>query len=225
MYVEIFSIVTFIIAWVGYGWLVTYSPYSANTLNMRMDDYRRRWMLQMLDREPRILDGNIMSSLQNGSAFFASTSLIALGAALTLLRSSEEALTIVSSMPFTVLPTKFLWEVKVLGLVIILAYAFFKFAWSYRILNYAAILIGATPDPRKEPRHEAMAVAEQATRMLTMGGRHFNRGQRAIFFALAYLGWFISGYALLATTICVVGIMANRQFGSSRDWVFGKPTE
>ena len=32
------------------------------------------------------------------------------------------------------------------GLSVIFAYAFFKFAWSYRLMNYAAILIGATPN-------------------------------------------------------------------------------
>ena len=29
-------------------------------------------------------------------------------------------------------------------------------------------------------------------------GRHFNRGQRAFFFALGYLGWFVSPWLLFA---------------------------
>ena len=40
----------------------------------------------MLDREARMVDMQIMASLQNGTAFFASTSLIAIGGGLALLR-------------------------------------------------------------------------------------------------------------------------------------------
>ena len=38
----------------------------------------------------RIVDSQIMASLQNGTAFFASTSLIAIGGTLTLLRSTDD---------------------------------------------------------------------------------------------------------------------------------------
>ena len=45
-------------------------------------------------------------------------------------------------------------------------------------------------------------------------GRHFARGQRAFFFALAYLGWFVSPYVLVVSTSAVVIIMWRRQFAS-----------
>ncbi|MCX7309692.1 MAG: DUF599 family protein, partial [Afipia sp.] len=45
-------------------------------------------------------------------------------------------------------------------------------------------------------------------------GRHFNRGQRAFFFALGYLGWFISPWILFATTTAIVVVMWRRQFAS-----------
>ena len=34
---------------------------------------------------------------------------------------------------------------KVIGLAVIFVYAFFKFAWSYRLFNYMAIIVGAVP--------------------------------------------------------------------------------
>ena len=46
----------------------------------------------MLGREMRMVDAQIVAALQNGTAFFASTSLIAVGGALTLLRSTPEIL-------------------------------------------------------------------------------------------------------------------------------------
>ena len=72
----------------------------------------------------------------------------------------------------------------------IFVYAFFKFAWSYRLFNYTAILMGAIPVDGRS--HEGAVAAARATRMNIVAGRHFNRGQRAFFFALGYLGWFIS---------------------------------
>ena len=40
-----------------------------------------------------------------------------------------------------------LWEVKVLLLIGIFVFAFFKFAWAFRLTHYTAILIGAAPQP------------------------------------------------------------------------------
>jgi uncharacterized membrane protein len=45
-------------------------------------------------------------------------------------------------------------------------------------------------------------------------GSHFARGQRAFFFALAYLGWFVSPWLLMLTTTAVVLVMWRRQFAS-----------
>jgi uncharacterized membrane protein len=50
--------------------------------------------------------------------------------------------------------------------------------------------------------------------MNVVAGRHFNRGQRAFFFALAYLGWFVSPYLLIIATAAVLGVMWRRQFAS-----------
>src|SRR5690349_15490995 len=49
------------------------------------------------------------------------------------------------------------WEAKTIGLVIIFAYAFFKFAWSYRLYNYVAILLGAMPFSADKETPEALA--------------------------------------------------------------------
>jgi uncharacterized membrane protein len=47
-----------------------------------------------------------------------------------------------------------------------------------------------------------------------VAGKHFNRGQRAFFFSLAYLGWFLSAYIFMAATACVLFVMWRRQFVS-----------
>ncbi len=96
----------------------------------------------------------------------------------------------------------------------IFVYAFFKFAWAYRLFNYVAILIEATPPSDRKDMPEAQAHVMRMTRLFQSAGRHFNRGQRAFFFALGYLGWFISPWVLLATTLAVVTVIWRRQFDS-----------
>ncbi len=106
------------------------------------------------------------------------------------------------------------WEVKVSGLVIIFVYAFFKFAWSYRLFNYMAIIVGAVPVLKESSREEGLAVARHAAAMNAVAGKHFNRGQRAFFFSLAYLGWFVSAYIFMGATAGVLFVMWRRQFVS-----------
>src|SRR5205085_1294479 len=158
------------------------------------------WMKEMLKRQNRIVDTHIVSALQNGTAFFASTSLIAIGGVLTLMRSTDEILTVVATLPFGISTTRAQWEAKVFGLAIIFVYAFFKFAWSYRLFNYGAILVGAAPPPEEKDTPEAIAHGRRIARLSAEAGRHFNRGQRAFFLALGYLGWFVSPAVFMVAT-------------------------
>jgi uncharacterized membrane protein len=184
-----------------------------------MHRYREAWMREMLHRDMRLVDGQIMGSLQNGTAFFASTSLIAVGGVLALLRASQDVMEILAALPFGIRTTPGVLETKIIGLLIIFIYAFFKFAWSYRLYNYAAILLGATPHAAEAKKPHAKAAAERVARMVTLAGRHFNRGQRAFFFALGYLGWFASAWLLIAATLAVLVVTVERQFGPAARWV------
>ncbi len=112
-------------------------------------------------------------------------------------------------------PRPALWELKCVGLILIFIYAFFKFAWAYRLFNYVAILLGSMPPATKRDTPEAEQHVIRTTRLFEAAGRHFNRGQRAFFFALGYLGWFVSPWVLFATTAAVVIVTWRRQFVSS----------
>jgi uncharacterized membrane protein len=162
--------------WAAYAAAIELTPYGRDGLNSHMDRYRKVWIQRMLEREMRMVDMQIMSSLQNGTAFFASTSLLAIGGALTLLRSTDDMVAVLAVVPFGVETTRVQWEAKVIGLAVILVYAFFKFAWSYRLFNYVAILFGATPHAADRDTPEAQAHVIRTARLFTSAGRHFNRG-------------------------------------------------
>ncbi len=205
----------YLIAWTAYAIILDHTAYGANSLNRLMHRYREDWMRQMIRREMRMLDGQVSASLQNGTAFFASSSLIALGGALALFHSSGDILSLVNALPFGVVPTRVQWEAKTAGLAVILVYAFFKFAWSYRLYNYVAMMLGAAPPASERDSATAQEFVVRASLLCADAGRQFNRGQRAFFFALAYLGWFVGPLPFLVATAGVMVVMWRRQFNSS----------
>src|SRR5262245_26831777 len=210
---DVIAIGFFVVAWAGYAYMTERSRISRAGLNSRMNEYRVAWMRRMLAREQRMVDMQIMVALHNGAAFFATTSLFAIGGALTILRSSGEIAAIAADLPVGIETSRLLWETKAIGLTVIFVYAFFKFAWSYRLYNYVAILLGATPLPADKDTPEAEAHVLRTAGLFTTAGRHFNRGQRAFFFALGYLGWFAGPLVLIVTTTIVV-VMWWRQYRS-----------
>ncbi|MEA2937929.1 MAG: hypothetical protein QOC56_1433, partial [Alphaproteobacteria bacterium] len=211
---DLVALGVFLGAWSIYAFVIDRSRHGRMGLNSRMNGYRETWMRRMLARENRMVDMQIMSALQNGTAFFASTSLIAIGGALTLLRSTDDMIAVVSSLPLGISASRVLWEAKTIGLAVIFIYAFFKFAWAYRLYNYVAIMLGATPYATEKDTPEAEAHVMRTARLFAAAGRHFNQGQRAFFFAIGYLGWFAGPFVLLASTVAVVVVIWRRQFAS-----------
>jgi uncharacterized membrane protein len=126
-----------------------------------------------------------------------------------------------SLLPFGPKPTPESWELKMLGLTVIFVYAFFKFAWSYRLFNYFAIMVGAAPPPEERATAAAQVFAHRAARLCADAGRHFNRGQRAFFFALGYLGWFLGPIPFALSTAGILVVMWRRQFESDARKAFG----
>jgi len=214
------ALVFFVAAWIGYHVAVETGPRAGKSLNTTMNLRRARWIEQAMAREVRIIDTQVMAGLQNGTAFFASTSLIAIGGALTLLQSADRVVEIFSDLPFATQMTRAAWEIKVIGLAVIFAYAFFKFSWSYRLFNYCTILIGALPPRETAGEPASRRAMHEATAMNVSAGKHFNRGQRAFFFALAYLGWFLGPVPFFAATAAVLTVMWRRQFASDSARIF-----
>src|SRR3974390_1639226 len=153
---DLLAFAWFVGIWIAYSLLIEKTAKGGSSLNALMNGYRDAWMERLLARDIRMVDAQVTAALQNGSAFFASTSLIAIGGTLTLLRSTEQILGVVVALSFGVPSTPELWELKTMGLAIIFVYAFFKFAWSYRLFNYFALMVGAAPTPgEKEQRRSA----------------------------------------------------------------------
>jgi uncharacterized membrane protein len=216
------AIAWFLGSWIVYSIVIEGTNKGRAGLNALMNAYRDDWVKELLGRELRMVDAQVTAALQNGTAFFASTSLIAIGGSLSLLHATDQILNVIAALPFSVPTTHEMWELKIMGLATIFVYAFFKFAWSYRLFNYFAIMVGAAPPPKQKNTAAAKIFAHRAARLCADAGRHFNRGQRAFFFALGYLGWFLGPLELAVATTGVVIVMWRRQFSSESRRAFEK---
>jgi uncharacterized membrane protein len=202
----------FLLSWLTYSLAVDRSPWRHRTLSASMDRQRLLWVEMMQTHEIRIADTNILAGLQQGTGFFASASMLAIGAALALLGSSDAVGAVLADLSPAAAESNELFEAKVIGLGVIFGYAFFKFGWGYRILNYASILIGALPPPGAGGTPEGRRAIERAAGLLRVGGRNFNRGLRSFNFAIAYLCWLAGPWALIAASQVVLAVLHHRQF-------------
>jgi uncharacterized membrane protein len=104
-WVDIVAVCFFVLEWTVYAITLEHTAYGRDSLSARMHVYREIWVRNLLNREARMVDMQIMASLQNGTAFFASTSLIAIGGALALLRETNDALTVLGTLPINLSPS------------------------------------------------------------------------------------------------------------------------
>ncbi len=213
---DLAALAVFASVWAGYNVVVELTARGRDSLDARMGRFIEQWIRQSIRRDARWrgVDGRIVGSLQSGAGFFAWTSLLVIGGALGLLRSVDEMLMLAGHLPFTAPVSRGQMEIKLIGLIVILIYAFFKFAWSYRMFNYVAIMLGGMPPASAVGEPEAECYVSRTVGLCGSAARHFSRGQRAIFFALGYLGWFVASYVLMAATVATVAVMWWRQFAS-----------
>jgi uncharacterized membrane protein len=209
------ALVFFIVAWVGYAAFAT-RQHGRNvpSLHTSMDVFRRSWMVCMIERDNRMVDVNVMRNLSRSSQFFASTTMLILGALIALTGYVQQALDVVSGLPFTVKGTQRLIEIKILLLVVIFANAFFKFSWSIRQLNFCSILVGAAPKPPKDDPERYAPHINRITRITSSASVNFNNGLRAYYFGLAALAWFLHPWLMIIATGWVVYVLYRREFHS-----------
>ncbi|KAA0971234.1 DUF599 family protein [Aureimonas fodinaquatilis] len=206
----------FIAVWAIYTLVVDHSRLSKLGLTYQMNQQRKVWMQTLLRRDLRMIDTAIMAGLQQGTGFFASSCIFAIGGCFALMGSAEQIAIIASDLPLDGIRDRGLVELKLLGLMMIFAHAFFKFGWAYRLFNYCSILIGAVP-MRMEADADSSAAdlaIERATHMNIIAGRSFNSGLRSIFFGIAYLGWFLGPEVLMITTVILCIMLIHRQYFS-----------
>ncbi|HCL67479.1 MAG TPA: DUF599 domain-containing protein [Rhizobium sp.] len=215
--IDFTALLLFLVLWIVFSWLTSGAKIlSRPSLTQTMAERRREWIRNSLKRDLKMIDTQILAGLQNGTAFFASTSIFAIGGCFALLGATEQVDAVIRDLPLFMYGDRTALEVKVFGLIAIFGYSFFKFGWSYRLFNYCTILFGTLP-MSAEAQQDPVAtdrLAERVIRMNIIAAKHFNAGLRAIFLSIGYLGWFVSPYVFMATSVIIFFVLIRRQFFS-----------
>lgn len=205
------AVAAIVASWFITGWMIEHPTAKHPSVTVLMSERRRDWMKVFVGRDPRIFDSQILASLRQGTSFFASTCLLAIGGVLALVGNTEPLRGVaaeVTSMPVPVL----IWQLKLALVALFLTNAFLKFVWANRVFGYCAVLMAAVPNDPTDPI--AYPRAAQAAELNIRAAVNFNRGLRAMYFALGALAWLLGAEALMIATVTVVWIVWSREFAS-----------
>ena len=198
-------------AWLIIGWFIEHPPKGRPSVSLLMQDYRREWMRQFLTRQPRIFDATMIDNLRQGTAFFASASMIAIGGGIALIGNPAMVLGLARDLTLPADATGL--QVRVLLVIAFLSNALLKFIWAHRLFGYCAIIMAAVPNDPEDPR--APHRAGQAAEINITAAKSFNRGLRSIYFALGSLGWLLGPYALIVAALLTASVLIRREFASA----------
>ena len=216
-----FALIVLVASWAIIGWVIENPPSNRPSVSSLMDKYRKDWMVQLVERETRIFDAQILVSLRQGTAFFASTCILAIGGALALAGNTAPLAGLASELGDQMVPD-IVFQLKLGAVVLFLTHAFLKFAWANRMFGYFSVLVAAIPNDPRDPT--ALEIADRAGELCMRATKNFNRGLRSIYFALGTLAWLFGATALLIATVVTVAVLWEREFMSGgRQSLLNKP--
>lgn len=198
------------IAWLGYDYAFHRNIGRFRAMNHELDDIRRLWMYRMLERDNRIMDVNLVANTVRSVSLFASTSMLIMAGLAGALSARDDVFRAVAELGAGGAATKSLFELKIMSLMGIFIYSFFKFTWSVRQFNYLCALIGSAPLVGI-PAPQMEALATTMGKVLSESVKSFNAGMRSYYFALATLAWFIGPWPFIIAIAGAILILGRRQ--------------
>ena len=210
------AIVWFFGSWLAYSRFTRMEDPKRPSILWATNRYRHYWVLQATSRDPRVIDGIITQNLSSTPSFFSSTTIIIIGGLFALLGTTDRASELVREIPFAVQTSVLVFDLKVLMMIGVFVYAFFRFSWSMRQYTFVALLIGSLPAPAdfESGKYERAAFAARTSRLVGVAAETFNDGLRAYYMSFALMAWFFSTIAFVAATAVVLLILYNREFRS-----------
>ncbi len=211
---DIIALCGFFLAWYSVSWVGRhYKENDKTTLSSISKSYRNQWMLHLLERSNRMPDVALIGNLMRNVSFFASTSILVLVSLIAIFGVVDDVVSIIYDIPYAQHVSPAFTKLKLLLLVLIFVYSFFKLVWSLRQYNSTVIMIGAAPDVFEEDE-ELFSYANNLGIVLHRATRRFIEGMRAFEYALAALAWFIHPYLFILATILVSSVIYRREFAS-----------
>ncbi len=210
-FLDFFAVALTVLAWIGVGWIIENPPASHPSVTKLVAEYRRDWMIVFMNRTPRIFDAQILNGLRQGTSFFGSTSILAIGGLLALIGNPSPLQSVNEALELGPAST-LLWQTKLSFVGFFLVMAFLKFVWANRLFGYCSIIMASVPNDPEHPR--AVPRAKMAGEINIRAAMNFNRGLRAMYFALAGLAWLVHPWALVVTCTLTALTLLLRDFRS-----------
>jgi len=202
------------------GWRIEHSSSARPSVTALMADYRRDWMRTFARREVRIFDSQILVSLRQSTSFFASTSILAIGGVLALVGNVDPLAGLAEGLTAEVAP-RMVWQIKLIVVALFLAAAFLRFVWANRVFGYCAVVMGSVPEAGSDADCETRAL--QAAELNIRAAVNFNRGLRAIYFALGASAWLLGAVPLILATLVTLWVVWSREFASIPRRILTRP--
>lgn len=205
----------FMICFNGYLFYSRRMARTTHCLSSVLHQYRQAWMERILDREMRVADTTVLANLERSVAFFASSTMLILAGLMTVMSSTDKVIDLVANVPFAATASRSEWEIKLLLLVGLFMYAFFKFTWSLRQYGFCAVMLGGAPNPDDQvSERERKATAIRMAQVASLAANNFNQGLRTYYFSIAVIGWFINPWLFMALSSGIVWVLYRREFKS-----------
>ncbi|KUF10632.1 DUF599 domain-containing protein [Pseudoponticoccus marisrubri] len=209
---DVAALAVLMVAWIGSSLLIEHPPRRRPSTSNLMAGYRRLWMAEFITRDPRIFDSQIVGNLRQGTAFFASASMIAIGGGFALLGNADLLRDAAQDLVQEADPV-IVWEIKLILMQVFAINAFLKFVWSHRLFGYCAVLMAAVPndpaDPAARPR------AAKAAEINITAAKGYNRGLRSVYFGIASAAWLAGAVPLIVTSLFTLAVILRREFTSA----------
>lgn len=209
------AVFVFFGGWAGYVHFARRRTDHKHSVLMATNAVRRQWMLQTTYREVRVIDGVVIQNLSTSPSFFASTTILIIGGLLAVL-GSDRTSELVRDLPFAARTTTLIFDLKLILLLGIFVYTFFRFTWAMRQYTFGALLVAAAPEAARFKSEDLSReqFADKAGRVVGLAAETFNDGLRGYYFAFAAIGWFFSPAVFMLATFGVVYILYQREFES-----------
>ncbi|WP_249778113.1 DUF599 domain-containing protein [Phenylobacterium glaciei] len=206
---DLAALVVFLLVWLAYEPLLKAAAWGKGAINTDMTVIRLAWMKNMAGRENKFMDGQLFGHVLNSASFFASSNLILIAGAASVLFGGESTFRSASSLVVIKTSTRILFEFQIALVLIALARGLLDFIWAIRQMNYCIAVVGAAPDTEDQAFKDRYGAA--AAKLLNPALSAFNAGVRGYYFSLAAAAWLFGPIPFLVTTLGAVSLLIWRQ--------------
>src|SRR3990167_4289282 len=181
-----------------------------NIFKGKINIIRRTWVENMLQSGQAITAVQSLRNIHMAASFLASSSIVFIGSIIYLIFNIEQTSGIVTGRGTIELPDYLLF-IKLLTLMVMFLMSLLNFTLCIRLLNYLAILIGASPDTIEETMK--MNAVDYITKMFSTAGIHYTFGIRGFYYTIPLIGWFLGTWLFIVLTIIVLFLCLRLDYG------------